>query len=83
MSQRGDELITLATFIDLASAQVARIALEGEGIPCLVLDQNQAAHPIGALIGIRVQVLAEDKAAARAILKECGLYSFDDPDDNP
>ena len=70
--------VTLATFLTVTTAEIARIALENEGIPCYIADQHQAAHPVGSLIGVRLQVFADDYAEARAILEESGLYTYED-----
>lgn len=74
---KDDPIVTLATFMGTAQAHVARIALEAEEIPCTLADAHQGAYPLGAMIGVRLQVFREDAARARRILSEAGIYTFD------
>ena len=63
--------VTIDRFRDLSSAIVARGALEAAGIPCFLRDENtvrldwQISNFIG---GMRLQVHADDEAAARSVL---------------
>lgn len=63
-------LTTIATFLQLMEAQVARGLLEAAGIECVLLDQYASgihwAH--GDLGGIRLQVRESEAEAARALL---------------
>lgn len=57
---------TIATFPDLASAEMARSALEAEGIPAMVPDAEFAGldwRLSTALGGVRLQVPAEEADA--------------------
>jgi hypothetical protein len=62
--------VTLGKYIPL-EAQLIRIKLQSEGIPCNLADQN-TAQGYSELIGIdvRVEVLAHDLERAREILEE-------------
>lgn len=61
---------TIATFLSLLEAQVARGLLEAAGIECVLLDEYASgihwAH--GDLGGIRLQVRQSEAEAARAVL---------------
>ncbi len=65
-----DKPATIATFLNLLEAQVARGLLEAAGIECVLLDQYASgihwAH--GDLGGIRLQVRESEAEAARALL---------------
>lgn len=65
-----DSLTTIATFLHLLEAQVARGLLEAAGIECVLLDEYAAgihwAH--GDLGGIRLQVKESEAEVARALL---------------
>ena len=65
--------VTIATYMDIPLAELARAKLESEGIYCFL----QGKHHIGvnwlysnALGGVRLQVRQEDEAVARKILEE-------------
>ena len=66
-----NELVTVASFPDVAEAQLARERLESEGIPAYVLEA-QAGGVMPFLTnmtgGIHVQVKAEDAERAREVL---------------
>jgi hypothetical protein len=64
----GGELVTVANFPDPATANVARTALEAEGIPVLMQGEN-ANSLLPVAFEVRAQVRPEDEAAARSILK--------------
>lgn len=72
--------VTVERFRDLSSGLVARGALEAAAIPCFLRDENtvrldwQISNFIG---GMRLQVMTEDEAAARNVLRGCALE--DDP----
>jgi hypothetical protein len=61
---------TIATFLSLLEAQLARGLLEAAGIECVLLDEYASgihwAH--GDLGGIRLQVRQSEAEAARAML---------------
>ena len=61
------EMVTVAAFPDPATANLARAALESEGLPVFLHGENaNSLLPIAFLA--RVQVRPEDEARARAIL---------------
>ncbi|MBI1290686.1 hypothetical protein GC173_05525 [bacterium] len=71
--------VVLVEFHNPYDAQMARVALESEGIPCQLLDQNQAGWTgIGVLFPVRLLVLPEDLDAAKELLTREGLYSFEE-----
>ncbi len=65
-----DELLTVATFPDVAEAELAKERLESEGIRAFVLDaQAGGVMPYLAQSGgVRVQVAHEDAVRAREVL---------------
>ncbi|MCC5874785.1 MAG: DUF2007 domain-containing protein [Candidatus Sumerlaeia bacterium] len=78
----NDPIVTIATFMNHAHAQIARIALEGEDIPCNLADTNQGAYILGMLIGIRLQVFEEDADRARKVLQDAGVYQCEPIDED-
>jgi len=65
----SDEPVVIATFNTAPEAHFARLALEAEGIPCQILDENQAGYPgFGVLFPVSLLVLPDDLEDARAIL---------------
>ena len=63
------EMTSVAGFRDPSEAQMAKGMLESAGIECLLQGENANALYPGAL-RVRLQVRAEDQAAARALLTE-------------
>jgi len=66
-----DELVTVATFPDVAEAELAKERLELEGIRAFVIDAQAAGvmpYLAGAMGGVRVQVEPKDVERAREIL---------------
>jgi hypothetical protein len=66
-----DDLITVASFPDVAEAELARERLELEGIRAFVIDaQTAGVMPFltNAIGGIRVQVEPQDAERAKEIL---------------
>lgn len=64
---------TIATFPDLAAAEMARASLEAEGIPAVIPDSQMAGLDwrLGtALGGVRLQVAPEHADAAARFLSE-------------
>ena len=67
----SSKLVTVATFMTPVEADVARNALEAEGIACQVLDDTilgllwQLGNALG---GVKLQVDSRDAARARAVL---------------
>ncbi|MDE1160473.1 MAG: DUF2007 domain-containing protein [Acidobacteriaceae bacterium] len=61
------ELVTVATFPEPASAQVALMALESEGILAFLQGEN-ANGLIPVAFAATLRVRAEDEAAARKVL---------------
>lgn len=63
-------LVTLATLFDPIEAEVMRSALAAGGIESILFDNNIASLIGSGLSGVRLMVLDEDAAAARALLDE-------------
>src|SRR5262245_25738016 len=65
----GEGLVTVGRFFNSAMAHAARLALEQAGIEALVADELLGSSYTVA-VGARLQVMARDEAAARAVLEE-------------
>jgi len=66
-----DDLVTVASFPDVAEAELARERLELDGVRAFVLDGQSAGvmpYLAGALGGVRVQVEPKDLPRAKEIL---------------
>lgn len=64
-----EDMVTVAAFPDPATANLARAALEGAGIPVFLQGENaNSLLPIAFLA--RVQVRPEDEGAARTLLAD-------------
>jgi acetyl esterase/lipase len=75
----ADDPIVLANFVFPDQAQLARLALEAKGVPCYLLETNQAGHGgFGLLFPVRLMILPEDREAAIRILREEGLYEVEE-----
>jgi hypothetical protein len=63
--------VTVMTFWQPAEAHIARLRLEAEDIPCVIVDENMVAANwlwASALGGIKLQVPLGDAAQARQLL---------------
>ncbi len=66
-----DDLVTVASFPDVAEAELAKERLELEGIRAFVIDAQAAGvmpYLASATGGVRVQVEPKDAATAKEIL---------------
>ncbi|MBB6226903.1 hypothetical protein FHS79_001065 [Polymorphobacter multimanifer] len=63
-------LVTLDTLFDPMAAEMMRMRLEAGGIEAVVFDAGIASLIGSGVSGVRVMVLDEDEAAARALLAE-------------
>ena len=61
-------LVTLETLFDPMAAEIMRMRLEAGGIEAVVFDAGIASLIGPGLSGVRLMVLDEDEAAARALL---------------
>jgi hypothetical protein len=61
-------LITLETLFSPVEAEIMRMRLEAGGIDAVVFDAGIASLIGPGLSGVRLMVLDEDEAAARALL---------------
>jgi Putative prokaryotic signal transducing protein len=66
-------LVTLATLFDPIEAEVMRSALAAGGIEAVLFDNNIASLIGSGLSGVRLMVLDDDVAAARALLAGAAL----------
>jgi hypothetical protein len=67
----NDDLVTVASFPDVAEAQLAKERLELEGIRAFVIDALTVGvmpYLVGSSGGVRVQVAPGDLERAREIL---------------
>jgi len=89
----GSTLVTIATFREPASANLARTELEAAEIPVFVQGESANSLIPGAF-SARLLVRADDEAAARAVINELDLAPFtleevtaaelaDEADNNP
>ena len=71
-SQAGNELVMIGRYLDPAEAQMAKGMLESEGIEVFLIGANaNAMMPLA--FRVRLQVMAQDEQAARALLAEVAL----------
>ena len=63
-------LVTLETLFDPMAAEIMRMRLEASGIEAVVFDAGIASLIGPGLSGVRLMVLDEDAAAARALLAQ-------------
>lgn len=63
-------LVTLETLFDPMTAEIMRMRLETGGIEAVLFDNGIASLIGSGLSGVRLMVLDEDEAAARALLSE-------------
>jgi hypothetical protein len=61
-------LVELRWFYSQVDAELARLRLEAEGITSVIFDTS--AHFAGAITGVRLMVLEEEKEAAERVLGE-------------
>ena len=63
-------LVTLETIFDPVMAEIMRMRLESGGIDAVLFDNGIASLIGSGLSGVRLMVLDEDEADARALLAE-------------
>jgi hypothetical protein len=61
-------LVTLATIFDPMEAEIMRNRLDASGIEAVLFDNGIASLIGSGLSGVRLMVLDEDEATARALL---------------
>ena len=64
-------LVTLETLFSPVEAEIMRMRLEAGGIDAVVFDAGITSLIGPGLSGVRLMVLDEDEAAARALLGAC------------
>lgn len=85
---RGNEgraLVTVSTHVDPIAAHIMRCRLEADGIAAFVAHEHHVSMDwlvSNALGGVKVQVAAQDAAAARQVVAavESGAYALPDED---
>lgn len=65
----AEDRVTVARFESPIEAQLARGMLESAGIECFMTGEN-ANNLLQAAFRVRLQVAAEDEAAARELLRD-------------
>lgn len=80
-------LVTVGRFLHPTQAQMAKGMLESFGVPCF-LQGEHANHMVPLAFRARLQVLAEDEATARELLRSVGdepptdgMADGEDPDE--
>jgi len=68
----GQPLVTIGRYFNPLEAHAHRMALEEASLPAWVSDESGGAM-FGVGVGSRLQVRAEDEAAARAILEAAAV----------
>ena len=68
----GQPLVTIGRYFNPLEAHAHRMALEEASLPAWVSDESGGAM-FGVGVGSRLQVRAQDEAAARAILEAAAL----------
>lgn len=63
-------LVTLETVFDPVTAEIMRMRLEAGGIEAVLFDNGIVSLIGSGLSGVRLMVLDEDEADARALLSE-------------
>lgn len=63
-------LVEAARFNWAYQAELARAYLESFGIEAIVFDAQSSLYSDGALVGVRLMVLDEDLAEARAAMRD-------------
>jgi len=71
-------LVTIHVFGDMAEALLAQGCLESAGIESFLADLNLARIEWPAVRGLRLQVEAEDAAAALEVLEQAELKPGDE-----
>lgn len=80
LDEDDPELVTVGQYRDMPEAVVARAALEQAGIKCFLRDENTVRMDwvlSNAIGGLRLQVAAEDEAAANEVLFEPAPGQFE------
>ena len=62
-------LVVLETLFDPVAAEIMRMRLEAGGIEAVVFDAGIASLIGPGLSGVRLMILEDDEAAARALLQ--------------
>lgn len=63
-------LVELARYSTRVEAELARLALEAEGIEAVLFGVEMSGLGLGSMLPVRLMVLDEDAGAARALLAE-------------
>ncbi len=63
-------LVELARYSTRVEADLARLALEAEGIEAVLFGAEMSGLGFGSMLPVRLMVLEEDAGTARALLAE-------------
>ena len=63
-------LVELARFENRIEAELARLALEAEGIDAVLFDADMHSFGWGPMIPVRLMVLDDDLSDAREVLQD-------------
>ena len=77
MNDPEHELVTVFTAYDEMNAEVVKVALEAEGIPCFIENQHQAA--LSGVLPAELQVRVVDEDRARKIIADHEPLETRDP----
>lgn len=79
-----EKLVTIARYETGFDAEVAKLALENEGIACTLAGLDLAVNmPYPTVITVDVQVFESDVERARAVLSRAAVYEEDQEDQGP
>lgn len=77
-----EDFVTVATYLSLADAEPARLALDAAGIPAMATDESMSSLLGTAMVGgIKLQVASADVARARELLATLRAESKPETDD--
>ena len=69
-----DRLVTIAEFENVFEAQVAKAALEGNGISAAIMGETvQNLLPADGMLNVQLQVFAADEKKASEVLESLSL----------
>ena len=79
--RENEKLVTIARYETGFDAEVAKLALENEGIACTLAGLDLAVNmPYPNVITVDVQVFESDVERARAVLSRAAVYEEDQED---
>ncbi|MDD3652837.1 MAG: DUF2007 domain-containing protein [Desulfotomaculaceae bacterium] len=64
-----DELVTIATFLNVTEANIVKGLLESEGIQVFLYDERAAINFVNYIGGVRLVVKQSDEERAKTIIQ--------------